>query len=42
MAPLEPGTYVFRQPLRYRVGRKPPAAGEGRRATLRIVYRVDT
>jgi hypothetical protein len=41
MAPLRPGTYVFRQPLRFRLGRYPPAGGQGRTGTLKIVYRVE-
>jgi hypothetical protein len=40
MKPLEPGTYVFRKKLRFRVGRVPPPVGTGRTAILRIVYRV--
>ncbi len=41
MEPLVPGKYVFRQPLRFRLGRYPPPEGEGRTARIRIVYRVD-
>jgi hypothetical protein len=41
MAPLETGTYVFRQPLRFRLGKYPPAEGEGRRAAIKLVYRVE-
>jgi hypothetical protein len=41
MAPLEPGTYVFRQPLRFRLGKYPPAPGEGRTGAIELVYRVD-
>jgi hypothetical protein len=40
MKPLVPGTYVFRKVVHFQATRKPPAAGEGRRAVLRIVYRV--
>ena len=40
MAPLEPGTYVFRQPLRFGLGKYPPAAGEGRAGAIELVYRV--
>jgi hypothetical protein len=41
MAPLEPGTYVFRQPLRYRLDRHVPTAGEGRTGAIKLVYRVE-
>jgi hypothetical protein len=41
MAPLEPGRYVFRQPLRFKLGRYPPAEGEGRRGVIKLVYRVE-
>jgi hypothetical protein len=41
MAPLELGTYVFRQPLRFRLGKYPPAAGQGRTGAIELVYRVD-
>jgi hypothetical protein len=41
MEPLEAGTYVLRQPLRYRLGRRPPAEREGRTAMIRLVYRVE-
>jgi hypothetical protein len=41
MAPLEPGRYVFRQSLRFNLGRYPPAGGEGRRAVIKLVYRVE-
>jgi hypothetical protein len=41
MAPLEPGTYVFRQPLRYRFGWHVPAEGEGRTGVVKLVYRVE-
>jgi hypothetical protein len=39
-APLEPGKYVFRQPIRYRFGKYPPADGEGRSGAIKIVYRI--
>jgi hypothetical protein len=41
MAPLEPGTYVFRQPLRFSLGKHPPAEGEGRAGVIKLVYRVE-
>jgi hypothetical protein len=41
MNPLRAGTYVFRQPLRFRFGRTPPAAGTGRRGAIELVYRVE-
>ena len=40
MAPLAAGTYVFRTPLRFQVGREVPGAGAGRSVTIRLVYRV--
>jgi hypothetical protein len=40
-APLEPGTYVLRQPVRYRFGRGVPAEGEGRTGVIKLVYRVE-
>ena len=41
MAPLGPGTYVFRKNVRFAIGRTPPAEDAGRTATLRIVYQVE-
>jgi hypothetical protein len=41
MEALEPGRYVFRQPLRFRLGKYPPAEGVGRSGMIKIVYRVD-
>lgn len=41
MKPLTPGTYVFRKPVRFKVGREVPAKGAGRTFRLRVVYRVD-
>jgi hypothetical protein len=41
MASLEPGTYVFRQPLRYRLGKYPPAEGKGRTGAIKLIYRVE-
>jgi hypothetical protein len=38
---LAPGTYVFRKPIRFQAGRKPPKHGAGRTAVLRIVYELD-
>jgi hypothetical protein len=40
MNPLRPGTYVFRHPIRFRIGREPPADGSGQTAMLEIDYRV--
>jgi hypothetical protein len=40
MNPLRPGTYVFRHPIRFRIGREPPADGRGQTAMLEIDYRV--
>lgn len=37
---LAAGTYVFRQPLRFRAGREVPAEGAGRSVTISLVYRV--
>jgi hypothetical protein len=42
LAPLRPGTYVFRTLVHFRIGRAIPEPGTGRTARLRIVYRVDT
>jgi hypothetical protein len=41
MVPLEPGTYVFRHPLRYRFGWHVPDEGEGRAGVIKLVYRVE-
>lgn len=41
MEPLKAGTYVFRQPLRYRLGKYPPAEGDGRTGTIKLVYRIE-
>jgi hypothetical protein len=41
MAPLEPGTYVFRQSLRFSLGTHPPAEGEGHAGVFKLVYRVE-
>ena len=41
MKPLRPGTYVFPQPLRFRLGKYPPAEGEGRTGAVELVYRVE-
>lgn len=35
---LKPGTYVFRLPLRFAAGRRPPESGRGHAAVLRLVY----
>jgi hypothetical protein len=40
MKGLSPGTYAFDTTIRFQAGRRPPAEGAGRTATLRIVYRV--
>jgi hypothetical protein len=41
MAPLEPGTYVFRQPFRFSFGKYPPAEGRGHAGAIKLVYRVE-
>jgi hypothetical protein len=41
MGQLEPGTYVFRKKVHFQVGKRPPAEGAGRTATIRIVYQVE-
>lgn len=41
MKSLRPGTYVFRKPIRFDVGRHVPPAGTGRSAILEITYRID-
>jgi hypothetical protein len=40
MRPLGAGTYVFRKPLRFQVGREIPERGAGRRVTIGLAYRV--
>lgn len=40
MKPLAAGTFVFRKPMRFQVGRSVPEVGTGRTATIRLVYRV--
>ena len=40
MASLDPGTYVFRQPLRFSFGKHPPGEGRGHRGVIKLVYRV--
>jgi hypothetical protein len=40
IAPLQPGTYVFRQPLRFRLGNHPPAEGRGRPGSIELTYRI--
>jgi hypothetical protein len=40
MAPLVPGTYVFRQPFRFQFGTHVPGEGEGRSGAIELVYRV--
>jgi hypothetical protein len=40
MNSLRPGTYVFRHPIWFRIGREPPADGSGQTAMLEIDYRV--
>jgi hypothetical protein len=40
MDPLVAGTYVFRRPVRFQPGARPPSAGEGRSGVLRLVYEI--
>jgi hypothetical protein len=40
MKPLRAGTFVFRKPLRFHVGRSVPEVGTGRTVTIQLVYRV--
>jgi hypothetical protein len=40
MDPLVAGTYVFRRPVRFKLGALPPDAGEGRSGVVRLVYKV--
>jgi hypothetical protein len=40
MKPRSVGTYVFRKPMRFQVGRAVPADGTGHTATIRLVYRL--
>jgi hypothetical protein len=40
MDPLVAGTYVFRRPIRFQLGVRPPSAGEGRSGVVRFVYTV--
>jgi hypothetical protein len=41
MAPVEPGTYAFRQPLRFSFGKYPPTEGRGHAGAIKLVYRVE-
>jgi hypothetical protein len=40
MKPLRAGTFVFRKPMRFRVGRSVPEMGTGRTVTIELVYRI--
>jgi hypothetical protein len=40
MKPLIPGRYTFKKAIRFRIGHRAPAAREGRRVVLQIVYRL--
>ncbi|MGH3035517.1 MAG: hypothetical protein ACRDON_13320 [Gaiellaceae bacterium] len=40
MSPLGAGTFVFRKPMRFQVGREVPEEGTGRTVTIKVVYRV--
>jgi hypothetical protein len=40
--PLRAGTFVFRKPMRFQVGRSVPEVGTGRTGTIKLVYRVST
>jgi hypothetical protein len=40
-APLEPGTHVFRQPLRFSFGRYPPVEGRGHAGAIKLVFRIE-
>jgi hypothetical protein len=40
MEPLTPGTYTFKRVIRFRAGRKAPAAHEGRGSVINIRYRL--
>jgi hypothetical protein len=40
LEPMAPGTYVFSKVLRFDFGRAAPGLREGRRAIVRLIYRV--
>jgi hypothetical protein len=39
--PLVAGAYVFRRPVRFQLGTRPPSDGEGRSGVVRLVYGVE-
>jgi hypothetical protein len=40
MKPLRAGTFVFRKPLRFQVGRSAPDVGTGRSVAIKLVYKI--
>jgi hypothetical protein len=40
MKPLRAGTFVFRKPMRFQVGRSVPRVGTGRSVTVKLVYKI--